>query len=346
MTRAALIDDVRHLRLSESPDAPPAPDAVVVEITTCGICATDTHAWAAGPGALPPAVFGHEWTGVVSDVGSAVEGFVPGQRVAAAVGPACGTCPQCTAGHTDHCDLVFAEANGVSPGSGDHGGFATSVTVAARRLIALPDDVSDEAAAFLEPTAVTFHAVRRTAFALGATVVVQGAGPIGLLTAMHARSAGAGRVLVVEPSPARRQVAVDLGFSDVVAPGEEFETLLAQRTNGLGADVLFECTGAAALLAASGNHVRRGGTLSLLGFTMAPSSVVYGEWQVRELRVVGSLAYSRTDFDGSLRALASGAVRTDGLHTGTVGLGQLQETLELLDSGTSSHAKVLVDPRR
>jgi len=167
-----------------------------------------------------------------------------------------------------------------------------------------------------------------------------------LLTAMHARSAGAGRVIVVEPSEARRQVATELGFTDVVAPGAGFEELLAGRTHGLGADVLFECTGAAALLAASGNHVRRGGTLSLLGFTTAPSQVVYGDWQIRELRVVGSLAYSRVDFEGSLRALASGAVRTDVLHTGTIGLAELQETLELLDSGTSSHAKVLVDPRR
>jgi len=346
MASFASITSAHRASSAEGDPCSPDPDGVVVDVRYCGICATDTHAWAAGPGALPPAVFGHEWAGVVSAVGADVEGFSVGQRVAAAVGSPCGSCAQCRAGHTDHCDLVFAEANGIAPSSGDHGGFATQVKVPTRRVIAVPDEVTDEAAAMLEPTAVTFHAVRRTAFALGALVVVQGAGPIGLLTAMHARAAGAGRVIVVEPSADRRDVARTLGFSDVVEPGERLRELLAQLTDGLGADVLFECTGSAGLLAASSELVRRGGTLSLLGYTAEPSQVVYGDWQFRELRLVGSLAYSRIDFTGALNAIRSGAVLTAPLHTGTVGLSELQETLELLDSGTSPHAKVLVDPRR
>ncbi|MET0491638.1 MAG: zinc-binding dehydrogenase [Actinoplanes sp.] len=213
-------------------------------------------------------------------------------------------------------------------------------------MVAVPDAVSDEQAALVEPTAVTFHAVRRTAFALGSLVVVQGAGPIGPLTAMHARAAGAGRVIVVEPSAPRREVATGLGFSDVVAPGDGFTQLLGDVTAGPGADVLFECTGAAPLLQPSAELVRRGGTLALLGFPLASSTVSYGDWQIRELTVIGSLAYTHADFAGALNAIAGGAVDVSPLHTGTVGLDELQATLELLDSGRSSHAKVLVDPRR
>ncbi|MFI5937206.1 zinc-binding dehydrogenase [Actinoplanes sp. NPDC051494] len=341
--RYATVTADHRAELRDAPAATPAADGVVVDITYCGICATDTHGWGTA-GALPAPVFGHEWTGTVSAVGADAGSLRVGQRVVAAVGPACGRCAQCRAGHTEQCDLAFAEANGVSPGAGEHGGFATAVAVAARRVVAVPDTLTDEQAALVEPAAVTFHAVRRTAFELGSTVVVQGAGPIGLLTAMHARAAGAGHIIVVEPSQARRAVATALGFRDVVAPG--FEEHLRDVTDGLGADVLFECTGAAALLQPSAELVRRGGTMALLGFPLTPSTVSYGDWQIRELTVIGSLAYTHADFAGAINAIANGAVDVTPLHTGTVGLDELQETLALLDSGESAHAKVLVDPRR
>lgn len=343
--RFAVVAADRQVSLAGASAYEPAEDGVVVDISYCGICATDTHGWGSA-GALPAPVFGHEWTGTVSAVGASVTSVRVGQRVVAAVGPACGRCAQCLAGHAEQCDLAFAEANGVSPGAGEHGGFATQVKVSARRVVKVPDDVTDEQAALVEPAAVTFHAVRRTALALGSLVVVQGAGPIGLLTAMHARAAGAGRIIVVEPAEPRRRVATELGFRDVVAPGDGFSALLAEVTDGLGADVLFECTGAAALLQPSAELVRRGGTMALLGFPLTPSTVSYGDWQIRELTVIGSLAYTHADFAGAIRAIAGGAVDVTPLHTGTVGLDDLQETLASLDSGRSAHAKVLVDPRR
>lgn len=321
------------------------PGAVEVEITYCGVCATDTHNYTSG-GAVPPAVFGHEWTGTVRRVAADVTTVHPGQRVVACVGPACGACPMCVAGHTAHCDTVFAEANGVTPDAPVHGGFATSVVVAARRVMPVLDGLTDVQAALVEPTAVTFHAVRRVRQQLGAIVVVQGAGPIGLLTAQHARHAGAGRVLVVEPNPERRRAATALGFTDVLEPGEAFRAHLLTVSDGLGADVLYECTGAAGLFQPSAELVRRGGTLALLGFPMTTSEVSYGDWQVRELTVIGSLAYHHEDFLGAQRAIADGSVRVDDLHTATIGLAQLEELMVELDSGRTPHAKVLVDPRR
>lgn len=319
--------------------------SVEVTITYCGVCATDTHNYTSG-GQVPPAVFGHEWTGTVQRVADDVTTVEPGQRVVACVGPACGRCAMCVAGHTQHCDTAFAEANGVTPDAPVHGGFATSLVVAARRVMPVVDGLDDVQAALVEPTAVTFHAVRRVRQALGAVVVVQGAGPIGLLTAQHARHAGAGRLLVVEPNPDRRAAAVELGFTDVFAPGEEFRARLDEVSDGLGADVLYECTGAAALFQPSAELVRRGGTLALLGFPMTSSEVSYGDWQIRELTVIGSLAYNHEDFLGAQLAIADGSVRVDSLHTGTVGLGQLAELMDELDSGRTQHAKVLVDPRR
>ncbi|WP_209020698.1 zinc-binding dehydrogenase [Nocardioides sp. 1609] len=274
-----------------------------------------------------------------------VDTVAPGTRVVACVGPPCGTCAMCVAGHAAHCDTAFAEANGVSPGAGVHGGFATGLVVAARRVMPVLDGLSDVQAALVEPTAVTFHAVRRTRQPLGAVVVVQGAGPIGLLAAQHARHAGAGRLVVIEPNAERRHAATDLGFTEVFEPGDAVREHLLAITGGLGADVLYECTGAAALLQPSAELVRRGGVLSLLGFPMTDSRVSYGDWQVRELTVIGSLAYRHEDFLGAMRSIADGSVRVEGLHTGTVGLADLAALMDELDSGRTRHAKVLVDPR-
>ncbi len=321
----------------------PAPDGVVVDIGFCGICATDTHGYASA--ALPPAVFGHEWMGTVTAVGTDVTTVRVGQRVVAGVGPSCGVCAQCRAGHASNCDLAFAEANGITDDAPAHGGFATKLKVSARRAIPVLDELSDEEAALMEPATVTFHAVRRAQLRFGSTVVVQGAGPIGLLTAQHARTGGAGRLIISEPSGPRRAAARALGVTDVVEPAD-LPGLLAEATNGLGADVLFECTGVAALLQPSAELVRRGGTLALLGYPGTNSSVSYGDWQSRELTVIGSLAYSHEDFAATMRLIADGRIDVKSLHTGTIGLGDLVAMFRELDSGTSEHAKVLVDPRR
>jgi (R,R)-butanediol dehydrogenase/meso-butanediol dehydrogenase/diacetyl reductase len=342
----ATVDAPRSVAMHTDPEAlAPAANGVVVAITYCGVCATDTHGYTSG-GMIPASVFGHEWTGTVTAVGADVTTVSVGQRVVACVGSACGTCAQCVAGNSANCDTAFAEANGVTHDAPNHGGFSTEIAVNARRVMPVLDGITDEQAALVEPTTVTFHAVKRTRQSLGAFVVVQGAGPIGLLAAQHARHAGAGRVVIVEPTEARRQTARDLGFTEVWAPGADFAEFVASSSNGLGADVLYECTGVAKLFQASAELVRRGGTLSLLGFPMGTSEVSYPDWQVRELTVIGSLAYNREDFTGAMLAIQSGAVNVDVLHTKTVGLSELQDVLDDLDSGTSVQAKVLVDPRR
>ncbi|MFB7759795.1 zinc-dependent alcohol dehydrogenase [Streptomyces xiamenensis] len=341
--RYVRVSGPRQLEELAGDEQRPAPDGVVVDITYSGICGTDVHGYTDGH-MLPPAVFGHEWTGTVRAIGDEVSHVRVGQRVIGGVGPACGACRQCLAGHYRQCDTAFAEANGVDEAAPAHGAFATRVRVSARRVIPVPEGISDVEAALVEPATVTFHAVRRTALEPGSVVVVQGAGPIGLLTAQHARNAGAGQVIVSEPSPARRNAAEKLGFSEVVAP-QDLPGLLSEATGGLGADVLFECAGVASLLQPSAELVRRGGVLALLGFPLTESTVSYGDWQSRELTVIGSLAYNHEDFMGTMRAITQKRIDVASLHTGTVGLSQLGDMLEELDSGKSAHAKVLVDPR-
>ncbi|MEU4772729.1 zinc-binding dehydrogenase [Micromonospora sp. NPDC023644] len=334
----------RELREGEVAAAEPGPGRVTVDIAYTGICGTDVHGYTDGH-MLPPAVFGHEWTGSVSAVGDGVDGLRVGQRVVGGVGPVCGRCRQCVAGHARNCDTVFAEANGVDADAPPHGAFATRVQVSARRVIPVPEGLSAVEAALVEPATVTFHAVRRVAAEYGATTVVQGAGPIGLLTAQHARNAGAGPMIISEPSAARRALASRLGFAHVVEPAG-LRAALDELTAGLGADVVYECSGVPALFQPSAELVRRGGTLALLGYPLENSSVSYGDWQSRELTVIGSLAYHHEDFVGAMHAIAADRIDVAALHTGTFGLSSLKDVLEELDSGRSEHTKVLIDPSR
>jgi (R,R)-butanediol dehydrogenase/meso-butanediol dehydrogenase/diacetyl reductase len=341
-TRYLAVAGPRKLHEGEATVTDASPGHVVVDVVYTGICGTDVHGYTDGH-MLPPAVFGHEWTGTVASVGDGVDGLRLGQRVVGGVGPACGHCAQCVAGHTGNCDTVFAEANGVDPDAPPYGAFATRVHVASRRVIPVPDRLSDVEAALVEPTTVTYHAVRRVAAELGATTVVQGAGPIGLLTAQNARSAGAGSLIVSEPSPARRALATRLGFEHVVAPAD-LRATLDDLTGGLGADVVYECTGVPSLLQSTAELVRRGGTLGLLGYPLENSTVSYGDWQSRELTVVGSLAYNHEDFVGAMQAIAAGHLDVAPLHTGTFGPSSLQDILEELDTGSTEHTKVLISP--
>jgi (R,R)-butanediol dehydrogenase/meso-butanediol dehydrogenase/diacetyl reductase len=342
-SRYVTVAGPRELHEGEAALTEAAPGRVVVEITYVGICGTDIHGYTHGH-MLPPAVFGHEWTGRIASIGPGVEGLEIGQRVAGGVGPACGHCAQCAAGHAKNCDTVFAEANGVDPDAPPHGAFATRVHVSSRRVLPVPDALSDVEAALVEPATVTFHAVRRVRAEPGAFTVVQGAGPIGLLTAQNARSTGAGPLIISEPTPARRALASRLGFSQVIEP-EDLSPAVSDLTDGRGADVVYECTGVPSLLQPSAELARRGGTLGLLGYPLENSTISYGDWQTRELTVIGSLAYNHEDFLASMAAIAAGRVDVAALHTATFPLSSLKDVLDELDAGRSNHTKVLISPK-
>lgn len=344
MTKYANISGPSQVEILSKETESLAPDAVEVSIKYCGICATDTHNYTGG-GNLSPAIFGHEWTGTILRVGSDVTNIKVGQRVIASVGIACGECAMCRANHPEHCQYVMNEQFGVLPDAPTHGGFAETIVVNQRRVMPVLDELNDIQAALVEPTAVTFHAVRRAHQDYGSIVVVQGLGPIGLLTAQHARNAGSGALLLVEPNAERRRAAEELGFTEVFDTGEAFEERLKTVSDGLGADVVYECTGVPSLFQYSAELVRQGGTLALLGFPDESSEVSYQDWQLRELRVVGSIGYIHDDFLGAQRSIANGSVKVESLHTGTIGLKDLAKTLDELDSGKTSHAKVLLDPR-
>ena len=319
-------------------------DGVVVDITLCGICGTDIHAYQSG-NPYNPAICGHEWVGVVSAAGADVRRVAEGDRVVVAVPPPCGRCSACRAGQTTHCSTVLLAATGRDVRNPLHGGFAERLAVNAERIVKAHAGLTDAQAAQVEPATVAFHAVRRSLLRLGDVAVIQGAGPIGLTVMQWAKAAGAGQIVVIEPNAGRQALARELGATEVVAPGEAADTLVRERTNGLGADIVFECVGRAPAIQSAVNLARRGGSMCLVGLSDTDATIVPHTWLVKEIAVTAALAYTHEEFDLAMGMIADGRVRLDPMHSSTVGLASLGDALADLGSGTSTQTKVLVDPR-
>ena len=341
---AALITAKETVTFRSFTQSPPQPGCVTIDISLCGICGTDINSFRSGH-LHSPAVCGHEWVGTVADAGAGVDGLQAGDRVVLSVPPACGRCPECRRGLGEYCRTASLVARGRDPLAPPHGGFAGRITVHATRVMRAHPDLTDEVAAQVEPATVALHGVRRSGITAGDTVVVQGAGPIGLFALQFARAAGAGNVLVVEPSQTRRRLATELGAINAAAP-EEAAECVKDHTRGIGADVVIECAGVPRLLQTAVDLARSGGVVQLLSFLSEPATVNAARWLAKEVTVVASNAFTHDDFRRSMTFLADGRVQAQPLHSRTVPLDELEATLRGLSAGLSDDIKVLVDPRR
>ncbi len=343
-TRAAFITGPGRLELRDIVEPTPAGTAISVSILLCGICGTDLDSFRSGS-VHSPAVCGHEWVGRVSETGPDVATVAPGDRVVVAVPPPCGWCPECEAGLPDFCRHVVEVSRGRDGAAPAHGAFAQRLVVDETRVVRARPELSDVEAAQAEPAAVAFHGIRRAGIEVGNVVVVQGGGPIGLLAAQFARSAGAGTVVVVEPNPVRRAQAVDLGIDVALDPGPDVADAVADLTNGRGGDVVMECTGRNELIDTAVDLGRRGGTVVLLGYSPLPLTTKPGVWLSREITLRGSVAFTRADVHKTMALMVRGAVQTESMHTRTIGLDLLADALGELSSGQSADTKVLLDPQ-
>ena len=341
---AALITGKETVEIREFPEPEPGDGEAVVEILLCGICGTDLEAWVTGD-PYSPSICGHEWVGSVSAKASDVSHVKEGDRVGIGIAPACGGCPHCRAGDPAHCDTAFMSVLGMGPYATPHGGFAPRIGLNAARLYTVRDGISNKAAAMLEPATVAIHGVRRTGLEMGATCVVLGAGPIGLLTLQAAYANGAGAVAVVEPHAMRREQAAMLGAAAVIDPfNEDVATRVQELFGAVGPDVVFECAGIPSTIQQGAELVRRGGTVSLIGLSSHDAVIKPGTWLANEVQMVSSLAYTAEEFDVTMALMQDGRMRVEGLHTSTSNLVDLPNAFARLRD-TPDEIKILVDPR-
>ena len=340
--RAAVLARPGVLEVQERPRPEPGAGEALIRVTAVGVCGSDVHYWhrgAIGPFVVRgPIVLGHECAGTVVALGPGAgpAGLRPGDRVALEPGIACGRCPSCRSGRYNLCpEVVFLATPPVD------GALAEYVVHPVAFCHRLPDGVTDEAGALLEPLSVGVHAVRRGAAVLGARVLVTGLGPIGLAAVMAALGAGAAEVFGSDPVPFRRRAAVDLGATPV--PGSGTAEELRAETAG-GVDAAIECSGAAAALALCCASVRAGGRVVVVGMGAEHASLPILELQTREVDVIPVFRYHHT-YPAALGLVRRGAAPVERLITHRLTLGRVAEAFELSRAAAPGTMKVMVDPR-
>ena len=264
--KALLLTAPSKLDLVDFPDPQPKEDEVVVRVRACGICGSDIHGWDGSSGRRnPPLIMGHEASGEILATGARVTDWRPGDRVTFDSTIYCGTCRFCRAGQVNLCES--RRVVGVSPADyKQHGAFAERLAIPARILYRLPEELSFEEAAMVEPVSVAVHAVQRTKIAPGSTSVVIGAGMIGLLVVQALRWAGAKNVIAVDLADNRLELASRLGATHVINSGQaDVSAEIARITNGLGADTSFEVVGFTPTLNLALAVLKRGGTCVIVG---------------------------------------------------------------------------------
>jgi (R,R)-butanediol dehydrogenase/meso-butanediol dehydrogenase/diacetyl reductase len=349
--RALRFHTAKDLRIEEVPE-PPAPGAgeVVVRVAACGICGTDLHEYVAGPivtpvephpltGAQNPQILGHEFGGEVVATGSAVTSVAEGDRVAIMPLAYCGTCAYCRRGLQHLCATM-----GCVGLSHAWGGMAELATVAEYQVVRLPESVTYEQAALIEPAAVAAYGVERAGVAPGDRVLVTGAGPIGALAALCAHAAGASTVYISEPNAARRARAEALGIATVLDPTSvDVPELLREQTDGLGVDVAIECSGHPNGFTSAIRSLRRRGTLAQTGLFVGEASVDPMLWSLNDLTIVGTWCYWVYDFDRIAAQIAAGRLPVERVVTSSITLDDAPDAFERLASGAADEIKVLID---
>ena len=311
---AARFYDQKDIRLEDVPvPRVKAPDDVLVQVAWCGICGTDLHEYVVGPivtpirphpltGATLPQTLGHEFSARVVEVGSDVVGVHVGDRVAVMPAIVCGRCHYCRRG-LGHLCLKFA-CTGLSA---ETGGLAQFAVLKDYQVSPLPDTVSDVDGAVVEPASVAAYGIDRAGVRGGDVVLITGAGPIGILSALYANAVGAATVVIAEPNPNRADLARAIDVGPVLDPSQEdFSDVIAELTDGVGVDVVAECSGSTPGLSTALTSVRRRGAIVQTGLHTKPATLDGMALSEKDVSLIGSWCYLITDWPRIIRLIGSG----------------------------------------
>jgi len=316
----------------------PEGDEVIVAVRASAICGSDLHIFKGKhPSAPLPATIGHEFSGDVAAVGPDAGDIKVGMRVTVEPCIVCGRCEACRRGDYGYCENIsFTYRQG-------DGAMADYVRVRAPYVYELPGDMSYEEGALIEPLSVAVHAVRRADIRMGETVLVVGAGAIGILTAALCRRCGAGEIIAADLNDARLALARELGATVTVNSGrEDLEQRVMELTGGRGVDKSFEAVGAEAAFRSAMMLLGKNGLATVIGIYENPNITIPAtRFVTHEIRIQGAQGYCR-DFPIALKM----ARRIDlkRLITHTFGIGQLQQALDTCMDRTAGSVKVVLKP--
>jgi len=341
-TKAAVLHGLKDVRLGEVELPPVGPGEVLVKVKAALTCGTDRKLYLRGhPLFKPPFIFGHEFTGEVLETGAGVRAFRPGMRVAAVNSAPCNACYWCKVGNQSMCENMFLQLSGA---------FAEyaiiPAPIVAQNMVEIPDHVTYRQAALLEPLACVVHGTERSGIRLGDTVVVIGAGPIGLFFVQLVRLKGA-RVIAADKNAERLAVAKAMGAHETLDLSTVTDPVAAirERTEGgRGVDVAIEAVGLPEVWQTAIATVRKGGIANLFGGCASGTKITVDTSLIHynEVTIKGVFHFTPEYVRRAMSLIAQGSVNCDLFVTHEFPLGRISEVVELLVNQVG--IKILVKP--
>ena len=336
------LTDKKKFNITEIDEPKADSTNVIIEVKKTGICGSDIHYWQAGePKGL---VLGHEYSGVVIDPGNRKELKV-GDRVTALPISPCGKCPSCLTGNPQYCRETWTYATGLS--LTNPGALAPKMKIRPDMVLKLPDNVSFEEGAMVEPVAVGLHAIHLANVKVGEKVLVIGAGIIGLVSAMFAKKEGASFVAISETNLERAKKAIELDVADKYYDAKNHNLIkeIMEDTND-GFDTIIECCGNSTAVSSALMSAKPGGQIILVGVSLESITIPTMIGVMNELTIKGSIAYTKEEFKTCIDLISNKQIDVIKFIDNIVPLEEVQNSYERLTSGNDSAVKILVDPNR
>ncbi len=313
-------------------------DQIKIKMKKIGVCGSDIHVnHGKHPYTSYPVVQGHEVSALVVEAGASVRNVAVGDKVTIQPQVVCGTCYPCTHGMYNDCETLKVM------GFQTTGMASEYFVVDAVKALKLPDSMSYEHGAMIEPLAVAVHAVRRAGDMQGKNVLVLGGGPIGNLVAQTAKAMGANLVLLSELSTYRLETAKKCGIKTVDTKSEDLLEKIIENFGPDRADVIFECVGINTTMGQAINCARKGSTIIVVGVFGDFGNINMGFVQDHELSLVGSAMYREEDYRKAIELVSAGLIEFDALITDHVPFKEYAKAYRLIDEQKDKAMKVIID---
>ena len=340
--KCAAIKGVKLIETNEINEPVSTNGSVVIDIKKAGICGSDIHNWDLGkPEGL---VMGHEFSGVVTDPGARSDLKI-GDRVTALPISPCRNCPACESGNYQYCPQTWTYAVGLS--LDNPGAYAPKCSIRPDMVVKVPDSITDNEVAMIEPAAVALHAIHLADLEVGHKVLVIGAGIIGDLCALFAKLNGASYVAISETNAKRGEKSVKLNCADEWFDAKD-ETFMQKVLTECpyGYDVVIDCSGNSAAVTTALATVKPNGCVVLVGVATENISIPSALLVTRELKVYGAIAYTVQEFRDCIDLIYRKKINVEQFVDDIISIDDVQIAFERLTSGTDDAIKILIDPTK
>jgi L-iditol 2-dehydrogenase len=335
----AIMTSPGNIEFREIPRPIIKPDEVLIQVKRIGVCGSDIHVYhGLHPYTSYPVVQGHEVSGLVAELGKEVRGFALGDKVVFMPQVTCGECYPCRHGlyHIcDHLKVMGFQTNGAAQ---------EYFPVSAEMVLRLPESISIDQAAMIEPVSVAVHALARYGSVDGLNVLVLGAGTIGNLVAQVANAIGAKNVLITDIIEYKLQKARECGIEHVINPQQEDLSDAILNTFGLDkADLILECVGVQDTISQAVANARKGSTIIIVGVFGKMPVVDLGLVQDRELNLIGTLMYQKADYEHAIELVSLDKLCLDQMITHRFGFANYVQAYKTIESANGRYMKVMIE---